>query len=316
MTDTKQEGLAPSGRATTVEALGRLLGSLTTPEGIATGLAIKLRPTDIVISPFGKSGTTWLQQMAHTLRTRGDMDFDDISRVVPWIETSTDLGLDLDAGQKANPRLFKSHLDAHRAPKGGRYISACREPADAVYSMYKFMEGWFMEPGSIALDDFARGTFIARGIVPGSEGGDYWTHLLSWWDRRNDPDVLFLAYEHMKEDLAGTIRRVATFMGIRLDDELLAITKEHASLAFMQQHKDRFDDKLIRERAVAVEGLPAGSNSSKVRTGQVGEARRLLGPEVAAELDAVWQKRITPELGFASYADMIAALQTAQQDVK
>ena len=76
------------------------------------------------------------------------------------------------------------------------------------------------------------------------------------------------------------------------------------------------DWELIREIAVAVAGLPAGSNSSKVRTGQVGEARRLLGPEVAAELDAVWQKRITPELGFASYADMIAALQTAQQDVK
>ena len=108
---------------------------------------MRLRATDVVISPFGKCGTTWLQQIAHTLRTRGDMAFDDISRVCPWIETSADLGLELDVEQRANPRVFKSHLDADRVPRGGRYIVSCRDPRDAVYSMYKFMEGWLLEPG-------------------------------------------------------------------------------------------------------------------------------------------------------------------------
>jgi hypothetical protein len=177
--------------------------------------------------------------------------------------------------------------------------------------MYRFMEGWFLEPGTVSLDDFVRGTFIARGLSPGAGGADYWTHLLSWWARRKDPDVLFMAYEQMKEDLPGTIRRVAAFMGIPLDDELLAITGEHASLDFMQRHKDRFDDRIFRDRSVALAGLPANSESSKVRTGQVGEARLQLGPEVVAELDAVWRQRITPVLGFASYADMIAALRPA-----
>jgi len=311
MTDTLRKGLASSGRATTLEALGSLLQSMTTAEGVARGLGLKLRATDIVITPFGKSGTTWLQQMAHTLRTRGDMDFDDISRVCPWIETSTDLGIDLDLEQKARPRVFKSHLDADSVPKGGRYINACRNPGDAAYSMYRFMEGWFLEPGTVSLDDFVRGTFIARGLSPGAGGADYWTHLLSWWARRKDPDVLFMAYEHMKEDLPGTIGRVAAFMGIRLDDELLAITEEHASLEFMQRHQDRFDDRIFRDRSVALAGLPVDSEASKVRTGQVGEARLQLGPEVVAELDAVWRQRITPVLGFASYADMIATLRPA-----
>jgi len=39
-----------------------------------------------------------------------------------------------------------------------------------------------------------------------------------------------MAYEHMKEDLIGTIRKVADFMEIELDDSLLSITEEHASL--------------------------------------------------------------------------------------
>jgi hypothetical protein len=84
--------------------------------------AYRPRPTDIVISPAGKCGTTWLQQTFHTLRTRGDMDFDDISRVVPWIETAQSLGIDLEAPQRAEPRGFKSHLPYDRIPKGSRYV--------------------------------------------------------------------------------------------------------------------------------------------------------------------------------------------------
>ena len=308
MTNSSDRGRAPSGRAASLEAMGAVLCAMFTPEGTRKGLELKLRPTDIVIAPFTKSGTTWLQQMAHTLRTHGDMDFDDISRVCPWIEASTDLGLDLDAEQKAEPRVFKTHLDAHRVPSGGRYIVACRDPKDVAWSLYKFMEGWTLEPGAVSLDDFVRGAFIARDSAPGDGGQGYWTHLRSWWPRRNDPDVLFMAYEHMSADLPRTIRRVAAFMGIALDDELLAITGEHASFAFMRAHNDRFDDRLMRERSVAVAGLPADSDSSKVRRGAVGESRQQLGPEVVALLDAIWRERITAELGFEDYAAMIATI--------
>jgi len=309
MSNGAETGLAPSGRATNLESFGALLAPLFTPEGRQRGLDLTLRPSDILVTPFGKSGTTWLQQIAHTLRTRGDIDFDDISRVCPWIETSTDLGLDLNAEQKANPRVFKSHLDAGRIPQGGRYIVACRNPQDAAFSMYKFMDGWILEPGAVSADDFVRGVFIAPGNAPGSSGGDYWTHLASWWARRNDSDVLFMAYEHMKEDLIGTIRKVADFMEIELDDSLLSITEEHASLPFMQQHKDRFDDFILRERSVEVSGLPADSDSAKVRSGQVGESRKYLDAAVVAELDKVWREKITATLGFEDYAAMIASLE-------
>ena len=70
--------------------------------------AFQPRPTDVIISPFAKCGTTWLQQIVHSLRTGGDMDFEDIYEVVPWIDVALDLGIDLDADQRANPRAFKS----------------------------------------------------------------------------------------------------------------------------------------------------------------------------------------------------------------
>jgi hypothetical protein len=287
-------------RATSVATLGAKFAAIFDEETHKLGLAVKLRPSDVVITPFGKSGTTWTQQIVHCLRTRGDMDFDDISRVVPWIETSPALGIDLDAEQKANPRAFKSHLAWGEIPQGGRYIVAIRDPKDALFSLFKFMEGWFLEPGSISLDDFAREFFINdRG---------YWKHLSSWWPRRDDDDVLLIAFEHMKLDLSGTIERVADFIDIQLDDELRKITEHHASLKVMQEHKNRFDDRLMRELSERVASLPAGSDSSKVRTGKVGEHTQHLSDDLSAEMDSIWQREIADKLDFQSYRAMIDTL--------
>jgi len=287
-------------RATSMDALMAMMALLFNDEKRKTGLALKLRPTDVVIAPFGKSGTTWVQQIVHCLRTRGDMDFDDISRVVPWIETSPMLGIDLDAEQKANPRAFKSHLDWDAIPKGGRYIVTIRDPRDALFSLYKFMEGWFVEPGTILLDEFAPQFFI--------NDREYWKHLASWWPRRNDDDVLLMAFEHMKLDLSGTIERIADFIGITLDDELKGITEEHASLAFMQEHKNKFDDRLMREMSERMASLPPGSDSAKVRSGQVGEHAQHLGGDISAEIDAIWQEEITEKFGFQSYKALTESL--------
>ena len=287
-------------RATSLAELSEIQSRMIKPEEAKQGLSLQLRFDDIVITPFGKSGTTWVQQIVHTLRTRGDMDFDDISRVIPWIETSPALGIDLDAEQKANPRAFKSHLEYESIPKGGKYINVVRDPKDALYSAFKFFEGWFIEPGTIELEDFARERFIKSGA--------YWRHLKSWWEQRNKTTVLFLAYEQMKQDLDTSIRRIAEFIDIPLDEELLEMTLRHASLSFMLQYKDRFDDAMLRALTEERCNLPADSDTTKVRQGEVGSHAEIFSPELIAELDDVWQKQITEPLGFANYQSLIEAL--------
>lgn len=264
--------------------------------------AYRARPTDIVISPFGKCGTTWLQQTFHCLRTGGDMDFDDISRVVPWIETARALGLDLEAPQRAEPRGFKSHLSYTAMPKGARYVVALRDPKDALVSMYRFMEGWFLEPGAVSIAEFA-GPWIER-----EDGMDYWSHLISWWEQRDNPDVLVFAYEQMTAQPAAHIRRLAAFCGLPLDESLLALTLERSSLTYMLAHKDRFDDAMMRRASEIRCNLPPGSDSAKVRTGRVGGHRQELPDEIAAVLDAKWASAVTPNLGFANYGALASAL--------
>jgi hypothetical protein len=299
-------------RARSVEEFRTLMGRMLTPEGIARGLAFAPRPDDVIIAPFGKCGTTWLQQIVHTLRTRGDMDFDDISRVVPWIETSTDLGLELDAPQRAHPRAFKSHLSWYEVPKGARYIVSIRDPRDALVSMFRFMEGWFIEPGAVDANAFAREHWMRNGSASNPDQGSYWTHLASWWEQRHREDVLLLAYERTHADTAHCVRQVAAFCGIALDDELLTLTLEHASMPFMLRNKDRFDDHLMRELSVRRAGLPPDSDSAKVRKGAVGAHREELSEAVCAELDEIWRDTIGVRFGFRDYGELLAALDAEQ----
>lgn len=259
------------------------------------------RPSDIVISPYAKCGTTWLQQMFHTLRTGGDMDFDDISRVVPWIETSRLLGIDLEGPQRAAPRGFKSHLAWDKIPKGARYVVSLREPKDALVSMLRFMEGWVLEPGAVGVEAFAETWFTAA-----AKGKGYWAHLLSWWGQRDNPDVLLLSYEHMIIDTESAVRRLAAFCGIPLDEALLTLTLDRSSIGYMLAHKDRFDDAMLRRLSEARAGLPPGSDSAKVRRGGVGGHRDLISPELSLRMDQMWAATVTPITGHADYAALEA----------
>jgi len=295
--------MAESQRATTWEEFRDLRERMHSPESEAHWGAFAPRPTDVIISPYAKSGTTWLQQIVHGLRTRGDMDFDDISRVIPWIETALDLGLDLDADQRGEPRAFKSHLSAHRVPPGARYIVSLRDPKDAFVSFYRFMEGWWFEAGTIDMETVAHRVYFLR-----ERATDYWTHLLSWWPRRDDPDVLLLSFEGMRADLEGVVIRVAQFIGVPLDQALLDLVVGQSSFEFMRAHGDRFDDALIRRLTEERAGLPPGGDSSKVREGAVGSHRAELSAALSAEMDAIWSDVIEPELGFATYAELAAAL--------
>jgi hypothetical protein len=178
-----------------------------------------------------------------------------------------------------------------------------REPGDALVSMYRFMEGWFLEPGTVLIEEFARGQFLSR-----ADGEDYWAHLLSWWNHRRDPNVLLLSYEGMLEDPPGTIRRVAAFIDVPLDEELLELMVRQSSLEFMTEFKDRFDDKLMRERSEQVAGLPVDSDSAKVRTGVVGARKIELSPQIQAELDDAWREKVESATGLVSYEALLQAL--------
>jgi len=278
---------------------------MITPQSMGRALAFQPRPSDVFIATFPKSGTTWLQQIVHGLRTGGDMEFDEITQVVPWLETALDLGLDIDGPQRAQPRAYKCHLPWPMIPKGGRYLVAVRDPGDVLVSQFHFWNGWFFEAGSVSMADIAHGLFL-NATLP----FNYYRHLQSWWPQRREPNTLMLCYESMLADPEAAVRRIADFIGVRLDAALLRRVLDQSSVEFMRAHARQFDDHLLREARDAACGLPSGNTGgSKVRVGRAGANETELTDAIRAELDATWRREIAGPLALADYAALRRALE-------
>lgn len=296
-------------RAKTVDELTIIFMSFFDEKSKKRGLAFKPRPTDVIVSPYAKCGTTWTQHIIHGLRSRGNIDFDEINSVVPWIEIAYDMGRDLDTEQFANPRLFKSHVSWHDVPKGARYIVPFRHYDDAIISFYRFFEGWFFEPDTINLEEL----ISWRWPRDKAERQGYWYHLSSWWEQRHNENVLLLCYEDMVADLPGTVRRIAHFMGMESDEELFEIVIHQSSREFMLQHKDKFDERHIRDIGGERAGLPSPISSYKVTPGNSHDKNYQLSVELHQLLDDIWQEQITARLGLNSYEDLRAAIRNLYQ---
>ncbi|MCH8863421.1 MAG: sulfotransferase domain-containing protein, partial [Proteobacteria bacterium] len=205
--------------------------------------------------------------------------------------------------QEGGFRAFKSHMSWADVPKGCRYICVIRNPRDSAVSFYRFMEGWIIEPGAISMEDFVCNFYSRR---PG--GKDYWTHLMSWWAMRDAGNVLLLAFEDIKADHAGTVRRVADFLGLAPGAAALELATEQSTFDFMKRHERQFDDHLVARARNAALDLPMEFGSTKVKSGQVGGHDRGLNEAALAALDQAWVASVEKDLGFASYADLRAAL--------
>jgi len=290
----------PWGRATTLEEFKALHDHLMGTQ--YRQALLEPDPGDVIISPFAKSGTTWLQQIAHGLRSRGDMGFEEISFAVPCLDYPHPLGVDLNAPQGFEPRLFMTHSNWHDVPKGARYIAAFRNPKHVIVSYYRMLENWFFEPGAIDLDAFALYFVPPDGVLD-----DWWLHMVSWWEQRANPAVLLLSYEEMVADLPGTVRSIAALMGIAPTDDLLDIVVRQSSRDFMLAHAHQFDERGLRRLAEQEIGLPFDSDAVKVTPG-ADKRRYRLSPEVDAAFDAVWRSQVEPRTGLASYDDLRLAV--------
>ncbi len=266
------------------------------PSTFEKGKSFVPRPTDVILTPWSKSGTTWLQHIFHQLRSGADTTFDDISRVTPWIEVAEALGIDLDADQGWEPRGFKSHYNHHVIPKGCRYVISFREPKATHISYYRFYEGWLFEPGTVTLDEY---------LTPHFEVGrkDYWTHMASWWAMRDDPDVLLLSYEWMLDHPRRTVELIDEFLGFGSDDDLIDLVTHQSSREWMLAHADKFNDRLHRERSELVGALPPGSGSVKITSGSYDPDRYVLSEWAAETMERNWQETMGAEHGIDSYEE-------------
>jgi len=310
-----EQSVEPPAKAAKTEPSGMELMTLRnkgmhSEASVKHGREFKTRPTDVFITTYPKCGTTWMCQICHQLRSPGHMDFEEIFEVCPWDILALDCGADLDADQVGNPRVFKSHERAGDIAKGAKYIHVCRDPEDAFMSFFRFLPAWAaLEPGRVTIDEFAQAIFGGA-----SHSGGIWDFYTEWWEKRNDPNVLWVCYEDLRSDLRGQISRVAKFMGVDCDDAKLSIVEEKSSFKFMEARQQQFDEHLVfakvRDQMQIPKDYVFGDVSvSKVRTGggTTGEGKGIPS-HILEMLRNRWKISVEDKIGFKSYADLRKAV--------
>jgi len=270
---------------------------------------VRWRDGDVVVSVPVKSGTTWMMNIVHQLRSGGDPDLADVYLEVPWLEflggpsvTPEDVVTMIDAMRHDRRRAFKTHAAPaelpYQAPDSGvKYVVVLRNPDEVLASFYHFVrshaEAWFSlwgidKQAFLPPDMPSYFEAFGRTMLPGGLFG----FLASWWQLRREPNVLLMHFADMKRDHAGSVRRVADFLGFSPTDDQWPQILEYTSFPWMKRHEDKFELR----HAAAVPVLDPGA---MVRKGRVGAAREDgVTAEMSAELATLGKEILSDAQAF------------------
>lgn len=206
------------------------------------------RRGDIVISTATKAGTTWTQKIVASLI------FQSVRLPLPLMELSPWLDMGIaplpqvmaSLSAQRHRRFIKTHLPLDALPFYSEvsYLVVGRDLRDLALSTHHHARSMSSAGPRAALaaameDHGEKDTsafcppevpedvhafwreFFTRSAYPWERDG--WpynspTHQLrSWWEHRSEPNVYFLHYQDMLDDLEGQMRRLAGFLGISVD---------------------------------------------------------------------------------------------------
>jgi aryl sulfotransferase len=215
------------------------------------------RDGDIVIASYAKAGTTWVQQIVAQLLFSGAEDAS-VSSLSPWLDlrvSAEDKEAKL-ARLKAQShrRFLKTHLpvDALACSPRAKYIYIARDGRDVVWSLHHHhlnaTDAWYRvvndTPGRVGPPierptPSVRAYFLQWLEEDGYPMWSWWDNVRGWWAIRNHPDLVVLHYASLKADMPGEIRRIATFLGIPIDESRWSAILEHCSFDYMKTHASK-----------------------------------------------------------------------------
>lgn len=211
----------------------------------------KFRDGDIVVATYAKSGTTWTQQIIAQLIFNGAENID-VHSLSPWVDLRI-IPPEVIAGleQQTHQRFLKTHLpvDALVFSPKAKYIFIGRDGRDAAWSLFNHhanaTDDYFnafnntpgrvgppLERGSGDVHEFYTGWFSGNGYPY----WPVWENIRSWWDIRKLPNVKLIHFNGMKADLAKSIREIAAFLEIPIDEVKFPKIVEHCTFDYMKAH--------------------------------------------------------------------------------
>ncbi len=212
----------------------------------------KFRDDDVIIATYGKSGTTWVQQIVSQLIFNGAEDVP-VAEISPWVDLRLppkDVKLPALEAQ-THRRFLKTHLpvDALRFSPRAKYLYIGRDGRDVIWSMYNHHananESWYRAlndtPGRIGPPIEKPPADVVQYYRDwlDRDGHPFWPffdNVRSWWQVRHLPNVMLLHFADLKRDLPGGIRRIAEFLDIEIDEVRFPDIVEHCGFDYMKRN--------------------------------------------------------------------------------
>lgn len=212
------------------------------------------RPDDIVIASWGKSGTTWVQQVVSQLVFLGDEEAP-INVTSPWLDMRPIPKEAVFGALEAQThrRFIKTHSPLENlvfSPKA-KYIFVARDGRDAIWSLhnhmcnatplfYQLMNDTPGREGPALLKPPADPRQYFLDILEDDEQDSValplWKTVRGWYSARDMPNLLLVHFNDLKEDLSGEISRIAQFLDIEVPEAKLAEISGRCTFDYMKAH--------------------------------------------------------------------------------
>lgn len=200
----------------------------------------KVRPDDIWLVGFMKSGTTWVHNIAWQLRNNLDFSssigYSDYVLEKPIYQPAPSNTHYDDLDKMPSPRLIKSHLPLYLLPKElwtvrPKIIYTSRNPKDIAVSLFHFAN-------AIRGTNSPREHYFELCLNEISLLSPIHAHVLSFWELRNLDHVLFSKYEDLLADTFGNVKRISEFLGRSSSDQEIKNLVDHVSFKNMKSKID------------------------------------------------------------------------------
>jgi hypothetical protein len=247
--------------------------------------------SDIHVSTFSKSGTTWCQIILYQLTTSGSMDFDHLFDISPWVWYAA--MREVAPAVVPSPRILKSHDDYRRFRRKprGRVIFVVRDGRDVCVSLYHHRRNFKRYEGTF--DEFFE-EFLHDPEY------NWFDHIRPWLVNDAGVPIHYVRYEDLKRDFRGTVLKMAEFCDIPVDGEIMARTCERSSFQSMKAHDAQLGPRNTHFEGVADSPYHVKPDTQFIRRGEVGDGLAMLSE---AQL-AAYRKRFDETLaGFELVAD-------------
>merc|ERR1719453_2107839 len=130
---------------------------------------------------------------------------------------------------------------------------------------------------------------MLQDLLPGGPLGHLWFgYIRAWWAAKDEPNVLLLHYNDLKQDLTGGIKQIADFVGVKLNDKEFSAVEEKCGFAWMKEHNDKFSYKVWNSPQQPLEVMVGGSIIHK---GVSGRGKGFIDDN--EEMSRMWEEAVS-----------------------